>query len=447
MGRALIEGASMAAPSYGISIRIQFRANQVAHAIVEVPSKSPARPEPGIEPRGAGVPVMLLISSLEHGGAERQVVELANALDEDRFDVTVCSLSEHVPLAAGLRDADHRLVLVPRKRRYDAGVVWRLARLMRERRILLVHCFLFDAEMAGRLAARLAGVPIVVSSERNSDYPRSRIHEWSLRATRSWFDLMIANSEAGKRFNMRTLDLPESRIRVIRNGVDVTRFKPGNRMRLRRELGISSDAPVVGMVAAFKRQKRYEDFFRVAEKVLRRFPEAHFLCVGEPLRDNLQGSEDYHGEIRRLAAQPSFDGRIHFLGRRQDMPDVYNACDVTVLTSSREGTPNVLLESMACGVPVVATDVADNALLVPGGDVGFIVKVGEVQDMADRVAHLLAYPWKRLERGRIAREWIVRECSTTALARKTADTYNELLRRKRVETGLLSERCRRNHVE
>lgn len=419
----------------------------MANAIAEIRPTPRILSEPRSETSGTRVPVMLLISSLEHGGAERQVVELANALDEKRFEVTVCSLSEHVPLAAGLRDADQRLVLVPRKRKYDAGVVWRLAKLMRERRIHLVHCFLFDAEMAGRLAARLARVPIVVSSERNSDYQRSRLQAWCLRATRSWFDLMIANSEAGKRFNMRTLDLPDSRIRVIRNGVDVSRFKPGHRMRVRRELGISSDAPVVGMVAAFKRQKRYEDFFGVAERVLRRFPEAHFLCVGEALRDNLQGSEDYHGEILRLATQPSFDGRVHFLGRRQDMPDVYNACDVTVLTSSREGTPNVLLESMACGIPVVATDVADNALLVPGGDIGFIVKVGEVQDMADRVGHLLGDPWKRLERGRVAREWIVRECSTAALARRTADTYNELLLRKRVDTGFLGAGGRRDRVE
>lgn len=392
----------------------------------------PTLPEPVAPPATVAerVNVMLLISSLEHGGAERQVVELANALDEERFDVTVCSLSEHIPLAAALRDRETRLVTVPRRGRYDFGVAWRLARVMRERAIQLVHCFLFDAEILGRMAARLSGARAVIASERNSDYQRPRFHEWCLRLTRSWFDVMIANSESGKRFNMRTLGIEPSRIHVIRNGVDVARFRPAEGQRIRRELKIPADAPVVGMVAAFKRQKRYEDFFRVAQIVLQRFPQAHFVSVGEPLRDNLQGSEDYHGEVRRALQSLPIGPRVHFLGRRDDMPDVYSMCDVTVLTSSREGTPNVLLESMACAVPVVATDVADNAHLMPGGDVGFVVKVGDVQDLAERVCYLLADPRRRRERGRIAREWIVREFSTSALARKTQEVYLNVLRSK-----------------
>ncbi len=375
--------------------------------------------------------IMLLISSLEHGGAERQVTQLANHVDEKRFDLTVCSLSNHVPLAKELRDWERRLVIVPRRGRFNAGVVWRVARVMKQRQIDLVHCFLFDAEMIGRLAARIAGVCAVVASERNADYQRPRLHSWCLRLTRSWFDVMIANSEAGKRFNMRTQDLPAERIHVIRNGVDIHRFHPVGRMRLRALMGIPFDAPVVGMIANFKPQKRYEDFFRVAATVLRRFPRAFFVVVGEPLRDNLQGAEDYHAEIRKLVRSLGIEPRCRFLSQRNDMPDVYGLCDVTVLTSSREGTPNVLLESMACGVPVVATDVADNAYLVPGGDVGCIVNVGDVQETAERVCHLLGDPRKRRDRGKAAREWVVREFSSAALARKTEKVYTDLLESKR----------------
>ena len=374
--------------------------------------------------------VLLLISSLEHGGAERQVVELANHMDENRFDVTICSLSKHVPLAAGLRRRDQRLVIIPRHRRFEWKPILGVASLMRERKIHLVHCFLFDAEMIGRIAARLARLAAVVASERNTDYQRPRLHAWSLRLTRSWFDVMIANSESGKRFNIRTLGLSSSRIHVIRNGVDVAKFRPLNVSVLRRHMRIPSTAPVVGMVAAFKKQKRHEDFFILAGRVLQRFPACKFLCVGEPLRENLQGSEDYHEEVKSMVRANGLVKHVLFLGHRQDMPEIYNLCDVTVLTSSREGTPNVLLESMACGVPVVATDVSDNVHLVPGGDVGYIVGVGQVDEMGDRVCHLLADARKRQERGRVAREWIVREFSAHALARKTEAVYVDILKKK-----------------
>jgi glycosyltransferase involved in cell wall biosynthesis len=373
------------------------------------------------------VRVMLLISSLEYGGAERQVVELANQLDENRFEVTVCSLSEEVPLAAALRDREARLQIVPRRSRRDWGVILRTAKLMRARQIDLVHAFLFDAEMVARAAARWAGVSAVIASERNTDYRRPMMHSIGMRLTRNWFDALIANSEAGKRFSIRTLGLSESRVHVIRNGVDIMKFRPTDGMAVRRELGIPFTAPLVGMVASFKRQKRHGDFFRMARLILQRIPEAWFLCVGEPLRDNLQGAEDYHREMRELVASLGIRHRIRFAGSRNDMPEVYSACQVTVLTSSREGTPNVLLESMACAVPIVATDVADNIHLVPGGDVGSIVGVGEVEVMADRVWRLLADPLKRKERGRAARDWVVREFSTATLARKTEAVYLSIL--------------------
>lgn len=397
---------------------------------------APAQPRssksaPPVRHEGPRLNVLLLISSLEHGGAERQVIELANQLDERRFDTTVCSLSAHVPLASALRDADSRLHVIPRRSRLDTRIVFRVARLMKERRIDLVHAFLFDAEIIGRLAAFWARVPAVIASERNTDYQRPMLHYLGLKATQPLFDVMIANSESGKRFNIRTLGLPPGRIHVIRNGVDIMKFRPFIEVGVRRGWGIPITAPLVGMVAAFKQQKRHGDFFRMAKLVLQRFPEARFVCVGEPLRDNLQGAGVYHREMLATVSALGLKQRVIFAGCRKDMPEVYNACDVTVLTSSREGTPNVLLESMACGVPIVATNVADNIHLVPGGDMGSIVEVGETEAMAERVCKLISDPHRRKEKGRSAREWVIREFSTIALARKTEAVYFDVLRKNR----------------
>jgi glycosyltransferase involved in cell wall biosynthesis len=184
------------------------------------------------------------------------------------------------------------------------------------------------------------------------------------------------------------------------------------------------------MIASFKRQKNHPAFFRMAKAVLQQLPETRFLCVGEPLRDNQQGAADYHREVSRLVDSLGVRDRCLFVGNRQDMPEVYSACDLTVLPSTREGTPNVLLESMACGVPVVATDVADNAYIVPHGRAGFIVPLHDVVALTSRVSELIADRAKRQAMGAWARDWVRREFSTAALADKTAAIYVECLTRK-----------------
>jgi glycosyltransferase involved in cell wall biosynthesis len=373
---------------------------------------------------------MLLISSLEHGGAERQVVELANRLGDDGFRVLVCALEDCNPLADQLvrRDSDFRVVA--KRGRYDPSVVWRVARLMRQERIEVVHAFLFDAEMVARLAARLAGVPVVIASERNIDMRVGWVQWLGKRLTRSWFDVLIANSETGGRFNTRMYGIAPTRIRVIRNGVDVERFRPLDQTECRRAVGLPLGVPIVGMVAAFKRQKNYEDFLHLARRLRDRLPAVHLACVGEPLRDNLQGAADYQREVLALVDRLRLHEHIAFLGRRDDMPSVYNSFDVTVLPSKREGTPNVLLESMACGVPVVASDISDNAHVVPDGRVGFVVPLGDVAMLTQRTFELLSDTVRRTTMGQAARRWVATEFSTAALVQRTAAIYTEALRRK-----------------
>jgi glycosyltransferase involved in cell wall biosynthesis len=373
------------------------------------------------------VGVMLLVSSLEHGGAERQVIELYQSLDRRRFAPIICSLSDYVPLAEQVPSIGADLFIVAKRWKYDVTTVPRLARIVRRRGISLVHAFLFDAEMTARSARRLGLVPVAIASERNSDYSLGRFKTTCLRFTRTWFDAMIANSEAGRRFNSSAFGVDIDRIHVVRNGIDVTRFEPVSRQVFRSAIGVTEDTPLVGMVASFKQQKRHADFFQVARLVLDRFPTARFVCVGEPLQNNQQGAADYHREMRALVDALGLRERIIFAGARGEMPAVYSALDVTVLTSSREGTPNALLESMACSVPVVATSIADNAIIVPDGKVGFLASVGDTATLADRVCRLLADHRERLAMGAAGRRWVVEHFSTAALARHTERVYEVAL--------------------
>jgi glycosyltransferase involved in cell wall biosynthesis len=373
---------------------------------------------------------LLVISNLEYGGAQRQVVDLANSLNASGIEAHVCSLSDYVPLASGLWNASSRLHVLNKRGTFDFTVVYRLAELIGRIHADVVHAFLLDAEIAARLAGRLFSNVAVIGSERNTDYRRKWQHSVALRLTRRCVDAIIANSNAGKRFQVRTLGIWPQKIFVVHNGVDTTRFRPGSASHLRKELGIPDQAPVIALFSSFKRQKNHAMFFRMAKRVRDRVPQARFLCVGDELHNGLQGSAEYRGEMLALMESLGLRDVVRCLGNRDDVVDLYNLCDVTVLTSSREGTPNVLLESMACGVPVVATNVADNALVVPDGRAGYVIPFDDDIAMSRRVQDLLTDPDARRRMGARARDWVVQEFSTGALAKKTVNVYQAVLSRK-----------------
>jgi glycosyltransferase involved in cell wall biosynthesis len=130
-------------------------------------------------------------------------------------------------------------------------------------------------------------------------------------------------------------------------------------------------------------------YLRVARRILDRRPDTHFLCVGHT-PSNDRSAREYAASLRRVSAELRLDDHLSFLIDRSDVDELYPACDITVLTSRREGTPNVVIESMACGVPVIATDVADNALILDDASGGGVVSLDDDEAMCARVSHLLA---------------------------------------------------------
>jgi glycosyltransferase involved in cell wall biosynthesis len=293
----------------------------------------------------------------------------------------------------------------------------------------VAHGYLFDAEIAVRLAGRLSGTPLIVGSERNTDYSLKRVQLLAYRLTRGHVDMIVANSNAGAAFNSRLLGHSLERYRVVHNGVDTRRFAPRDRLEARQRLRMAAGVPVVGMVASFKEQKNHPLLFAAAQRVIARRPDVQLLLVGEELHAGMHGSREYRGRMDLLVDKLGLRPHCTFFGNQDDVESIYPACDVTVLPSLFEGTPNVALESMACAVPVVATDVADNAAIVPDGRVGFIVPLGDERALADRLARLLTDTDLRMAMSSAARRWVEREFSTQRLADKTESVYREWLTR------------------
>jgi glycosyltransferase involved in cell wall biosynthesis len=373
----------------------------------------------------------LVIDDLEYGGAQRQVIELANNMDRDRFDVHVCTLSNYVPLGRQLRDSERRLHTVVKRNKVDFTVVPRLARLLKSLNADIVHSYLFSADIASRLAGRLAGTKLIIGSERNANYSHKKRNILAYRLTRRCVDLTIANSKAGAAFHSRVYGQPACDYRVVYNGVDTDRFRPRDAMGLRNELGIAAEKRVIGVFASFKPQKNHAMLLQAFKKVLESFPDTQLLFVGDQLYGNMMGTGDYNCKTEKLIDELGIRKQCTFLGNRDDVEVIYPACDITVLSSLYEGTPNVLLESMASGVPVVATNVCDNSYVVKEGETGFLVEVGDVEGMASRIKTLLCDDALRQEMGQKGVTWARKEFSMAKLVQETEGVYLDALRLKR----------------
>lgn len=398
----------------GCRLRLLFRRMSIAPLLQEAKPGQPLR-------------VLVVISALGYGGAETQVVELANNVDPAELDLHVCSLSDYVPQAARLRSPE-RLHIVRKHGRFDLTVVPRLAHLLRTLRTEVVHGYLFDAEIASALAGRLAGVRAVVGSERNAAYEISTIQRISYRLTRSCFDRIVANSIAGANFNRRVLGFPADRYRVVRNGVDTARFRPMQRAAARAALGLGENIPVVGMFASIKPQKNHPLLLQAARQIVAALPTARFLLVGDMLADGKASSRDFARGVQASVDAMGLRSACQLLGNRTDLPELYAACDLTALPSLFEGTPNAVLESLACACPVVVTDVSDNALIVPDGQVGCVVPSGDHEALAQAILGILAAPpARRAQLAANARSWAVREFSLASMSANMTRVYRDLV--------------------
>ncbi len=374
--------------------------------------------------------VVLVVDDLGYGGAERQVVELANNMDPERFGVHVCTLSEHIPLASRLTNAPQRLHVIPGRGRFDVRVIPRLARLLRSLKADIVHGYLFRAEIVSRLAGRMAGVKLVVGSERNANQTFGWSDILAYRLTQSCADAIIANSFAGAQSNAKVFRRALSHYRVVHNGVDARRFEVVDGTAFRESLGIPPSCPVVGAFANFKPQKNHAMLFRAFRLVLDSFRDARLLLVGDQPVDTRGRLDDYRARLDHLVDELQIRPHCIFLGHRDDVEHLYPACDVTVLASLHEGTPNVLLESMACGVPIIATRICDNERVIKEDEVGYLVTVGDETGMADRMKRLLGDTALRRDMGRRARAWVLDQFSSERLAEKMETVYQELLAEK-----------------
>ncbi len=372
------------------------------------------------------IKVLIVISNLSHGGAERQVIELANRASAN-MEIHVCVLSTQNPMADQLKHQD-RLHIIPKRSRYDWQVVKKLTTLIKEHQFHVVHGFMYDAEIASRFAGRRTGTPVIVGSERNSKNNFSRLKTWVYRWTASKMDLCVANSNAGVAFSHREFGIAKDKYTVIYNGVNTQRFVPRASTLSRDELSLPAEVKLIGMVGSFKVQKNHVFLLQAAARL--KHLDFRLLLVGSRIEEGREAGDDYYQMVQDKVAELGLQDKCVFIDARGDVEEIYTLCDFTVLPSLFEGTPNVALESMACGVPIIATDVADNRYVIPDGKAGFIVPLNDVDALSQKMQSLLEDESQRDAMASYAREWVENEFSLDKMASSFEQEYRQALAKK-----------------
>jgi glycosyltransferase involved in cell wall biosynthesis len=359
--------------------------------------------------------VMFLLSSMPVGGAETLLVSLVRRLDRSRFTPLVCCLQTLGPLGEQLAEEIPAFAGLIRGK-YDIGVVRRLVKLFKRQRVdAVITVGAGDKMFWGRIAARLARVPVVCSAIHSTGWPDAieRPNRWRL-LTR-WTDAFIGVAASHGRHLVENERFPASKVCVIPNGVDVDRFEPPEDVEeVRRQLRLPSETPLVGIVAALRPEKNHALFLGAAVQIRRCVPAAQFIVVGD-------GPERAH--LERLAQVLHLDEAVRFVGNRPDVPQWVAALDVFVLTSRIEANPVSILEAMACGKPVVAPRVGSIPDTVTDGRTGFLTAPGDEREVVERVCQLLTDHALAAQLGQAGREDAVRHWSLERMV----DGYQRLI--------------------
>ncbi len=377
--------------------------------------------------------IVLVIATLNYGGAQVQLCHLAKSLKRQEYDVMVCCVTRGGPLAESLLRAKIEVQVVGKRHKFDVTVLWKLIRLFKAYRPDIVHCQLFTANMWGRLAAWIAGIQGLIATVLSLEMDRGIVYVVIDRLLSHITDRIVCNTREIEKYLTHGEKLDARKVTVIHNGVDTDRSDrwlathgvlPLESHKL--AIGLASQRLVVGMVCRFDPRKGIEIFLDACELLLGKRDDVQFLLVGDADPDQPDQVACKNQVVKRLG-QPPLSSSVILLGLASDVRPLLGCMDVFVLTSHTEGLPNALMEAMAMERPIVATAVGGVPELVRDEIDGLLVQPGNPEAVANAVLRLLEQPDIAWAMARRAREHMRQDFSIAHMVSETTKIYDEVL--------------------
>lgn len=384
------------------------------------------------------IKVLSIITRLSVGGSSVHSILLTAHLDKDAFHSTLVKGSEGED-EGDLEDLLRRLevdpVFIPELKREisfrnDLIVFWKLYKLMRHLKPDIVHTHSAKSGALGRLAAKLAGVPIIVHTFHGHLFRgyfgsvKSRLVVYTERLLALLSTKIVAVTQNQKDELAGYRIAPLHKLISIPLGLELDLFQDLDKEKgkLRSELGLGADDLLIGSIARLVPVKGHSFLFRAAQKVTTVFPQARFLIVGDG---------ELRQELEKLAQHLGIQKNVIFCGFRRDLPTIYADLDILALTSLNEGLPVAVIEAMASQTPVVAFKVGGVGDLVEPNVTGILVPFGEIDKLAESMIYLLKNPQERQRLGQNARRRVYPRLDYRRLVRDFAEFYPQLVENKR----------------
>ena len=373
--------------------------------------------------------VLQLIGSFHQGGTERQAVSLTRHLkDEGSFDVVVATLNNEGVLRSEMEEIGFNDIReFPLTSFYNANFVRqvrRCARYLTENKIDIIHTHDFYTNVFGMAAATLAGVDVRIASKRETGGMRSKAQKVVENLAFGRANAIVANS-AAVRDHLIGQSISSSKVRIIYNGIDSERFGyVDDRASLCRRFGLPTDENIsfITSVANLRHKvKNMPMLLRSAKRVIEKHTNVHFVIAGEG---------ELEAELKKESQCLGIAGNVHFIGRSTNVPALLSISSCSVLTSFAEGFSNSIIEYMAAGKPVVATNVGGAAEAIVENETGFLVASDDDEAMAARLVQLLGDPEMATQFGTAGKTRVAENFSSKTQLIKTLQLYNGLLSRR-----------------
>lgn len=360
--------------------------------------------------------ILHLISGLEIGGSETQLLRILPELQKYHTNA-VCCVRGHGPIGSELEKNGVPVYYLDFKGLSDLLVIKRFYVVIKSFAPEILVTYLIHADLYGRFFGRLFGIRKIVSSKRGALLNWEWLAKFD-RLTKFMVNHYLVQTKTAKEEWMGRLNLPENKFTIMPNGMNTKLFSPKiDRRAKRASLKFSSDSIIITCVARLRIGKGHDTLLEAFEKIFKEHPAINLLLVGDGERE---------GELRNKIKNYSSKNNIHFLGNRNDIPEILAISDIFVLPTEAEGMSNAIMEAMAAGLPIITTDIPENRDVIENKKTGLLLPVGNTDSLAKNIISLISDHKLRVSLGQLAQEKAREEFDIQKIVLRFTDFYENI---------------------